>query len=190
MLVPAAVWFLSYAQYFAAGHTWSQFVELQRQALYFNMHLKTAHTYASPSYTWIIDYRPVWYYFQGGDVYRGVIAIGNPFLWWLATLGLVLAVVLAVLRRSTLLLPAAIIIALLYFPWFAASRTSFLYYMTPVAPFMAILVAGMLLLYAGPRTAAQTRRRRDGRGRRRDRRPVGVRRQGRRVALLDPAGHA
>lgn len=149
VLVPAAVWFVSYAQYFAAGHTWSQWVELQRQALYFNRHLKTEHTYASPSYTWIIDYRPVWYYFKGGHVYRGVIAIGNPFLWWLATLGLLVAIVLAVLRRSLLLLPAALIVVLLYLPWFAASRTSFLYYMAPVAPFMAILVAGLLLLYAG-----------------------------------------
>jgi len=149
VLVPAAVWFLSYAQYFAAGHTWSQFVELQRQAVYFNLHLKQDHTYASPSYTWIIDYRPVWYYFKGGTTYRGVVAIGNPFLWWLATLGLGVAVVLGLLRRSTLLLPAALIIALLYFPWFGASRTSFLYYMAPVAPFMAVLVAGLLLLYAG-----------------------------------------
>ncbi len=149
VLVPAFVWLVSYTQYFASGHTWSQFVELQRQAVYFNTHLKTEHTYASPSYTWIIDYRPVWYYFKGGHIYEGVVAIGNPFLWWLATLGLVVAAVLAVLRRSTLLLPAAIIVALLYFPWFAASRTSFLYYMTPVAPFMAILVAGLLLLYAG-----------------------------------------
>ncbi len=190
MLVPAAVWFVSYAQYFAAGHTWSQLVELQRQALYFNMHLKTEHTYASPSYTWIIDYRPVWYYFKGGHVYRGVIAIGNPFLWWLATLGLVVAVgargapalhCCCCRRRSSW--------SLLYLPWFAASRTSFLYYMTPVAPFMAILGRGhapalrgpgprcpdaacWVLAAAGVATA----------------RPLGLRRARGRLALLDPAG--
>jgi dolichyl-phosphate-mannose-protein mannosyltransferase len=149
VLIPIAVWMLSYTQYFTSGHTWSQFVELQRQALYFNLHLKTPHTYASPSYTWIIDKRPVWYYFQGGHAYRGVVAMGNPFLWWLATAGLVVAFALAVARRSYLLLPTALIIVLLYVPWFAASRTSFLYYMTPVAPFMAVLVAGLLLLLAG-----------------------------------------
>ena len=153
VLIPLAVWFVSYTQYFLNGHTWSQFVEMQRQALYFNLHLKTTHTYASPSYTWILDYRPVWYYFNSTPpVDRGVVAIGNPFLWWLSTLGLVIAFALALLRRSTLLLPAAIIVALLYFPWFGASRTSFLYYMTPVAPFMAVLVAGLLLVYAGTET--------------------------------------
>ncbi len=34
-------------------------------------------------------------------------------------------------------------------PWFLTTRTSFLYYMTPVAPFMAILVAAALCLFAG-----------------------------------------
>ena len=156
VLIPAGVWFVSYTQYFLNGHTWSQFVEMQRQALYFNMHLKTSHTYASPSYTWIVDYRPVWYYFNAAaNVDRGVVAIGNPFLWWLATLGMVVAFALAVVRRSLVLLPAAIIIAVLYFPWFGASRTSFLYYMTPVAPFMAVLVAGMLLVYAGTDSLAR-----------------------------------
>ena len=48
----------------------------------------------------------------------------------------------ALARRSYALLPVAAIIVVLYLPWFATSRTSFLYYMTPVAPFLAILVAG------------------------------------------------
>ncbi len=149
VLIPAGLYMLSYVQYFAAGHSWSQWVELQRQAWYFNTHLKAVHTYASASYTWLVDYRPVWYYFQGDHTYRGVIAMGNPFVWWLATLGLVVAVVLAAVRRSYVLLPTAIIVALLYLPWFATSRTSFLYYLTPVAPFLAILAAGLLLVFAG-----------------------------------------
>ncbi|HEY5168896.1 MAG TPA: glycosyltransferase family 39 protein, partial [Thermoleophilia bacterium] len=135
--LPIAVYLLSYTQYFLHGHTVADFIELHRQMVIFNLHLKATHTYASLAPTWIIDYRPVWYYFQGTTTYHGVIAIGNPFLWWLATLSLVGAVVLAVLRRSYALLPAAAIIVVLYVPWFATTRTSFLYYMTPVAPFMA-----------------------------------------------------
>jgi dolichyl-phosphate-mannose-protein mannosyltransferase len=147
-LVPAAVYMLGYVQYFLAGHTWADFVELHRQALYFNLHLHATHTYASRAYTWIFDYRPVWYYFQGKKTYHGVISIGNPFLWWLAAFSLAAAVVVAVLRKSYALLPAAAIVALLYLPWFATSRTSFMYYMTPVAPVMAVLVAGALSLFA------------------------------------------
>ncbi len=147
--IPVGVYFLSYTQYFLAGHTWADFVELHRQAIHFNLSLRATHTYASIAPSWIIDYRPVWYYFEGKKTYHGVIAIGNPFLWWMATLSLLLAVLLALLRRSYALLPAAAIVAVLYLPWFATSRTSFLYYMTPVAPFMAILVATALCLFAG-----------------------------------------
>ena len=147
--VPVGVYFLSYAQYFLAGHTWADFVELHRQAVFFSLNLHATHTYASIAPSWIIDYRPVWYYFEGKKTYHGVIAIGNPFLWWMATLSLLITLLLALLRRSYALLPAAAIIVVLYLPWFATSRTSFLYYMTPVAPFMAILVATVLCLFAG-----------------------------------------
>jgi len=149
VLVPAALYFFSYVQYFASGHTLADWWELQRQALYFSLHLKATHTYASAAPTWIVDYRPVWYYFDGTKTYRGVIAMGNPFLWWVATVGLFAAPILAILRRTTLLLPAAIIVAVLYLPWFATTRTSFLYYMTPVAPFLAILAAAALVAFAG-----------------------------------------
>ena len=149
VFVPAALYVFSYVQYFATGHTLADWWELQRQALYFSLHLKAAHTYASLAPTWIVDYRPVWYYFDGTKTYRGVIAMGNPFLWWVATLGLLAAPILAVLRRTTLLLPAAIIVVVLYVPWFATSRTSFLFYMTPVAPFLAILAATALMTFAG-----------------------------------------
>jgi dolichyl-phosphate-mannose-protein mannosyltransferase len=149
ILIPVAVYFLSYAQYFIKGHTWADFVELHRQAIYFSLHLKATHTYASVAPSWIIDYRPVWYYFQGTKKYFGVIAIGNPFLWWMATLILVIGIALALMRRTYALLPVIAIILMLYLPWFATTRTSFLYYMAPVAPFMAILVAGGLSLFAG-----------------------------------------
>jgi dolichyl-phosphate-mannose--protein O-mannosyl transferase len=147
--LPIAFYLLSYAQYFVAGHTVADFIELHRQAVIFSLNLRATHTYASLAPTWIVDYRPVWYYFEGTTTYRGVIAIGNPFLWWLATLSLVAAAVLTFLRRSYALLPVAAIIVLLYVPWFLTQRTSFLYYMTPVAPFMAILLAGALCLFAG-----------------------------------------
>ena len=149
VVLPIIVYLLSYTQYFLAGHTLADFRELHHQMITFNLHLKATHTYASLAPSWIIDYRPVWYYFEGTKTYHGVIAIGNPFLWWLATLSLVAAVVLTLLRRSYALLPVAAIIVALYVPWFLTTRTSFLYYMTPVAPFLAILVATSLCLFAG-----------------------------------------
>jgi dolichyl-phosphate-mannose-protein mannosyltransferase len=151
IVLPVALYVASYAFYFAAGHSWSEWVELQRQALTFNLHLSQSHTYASKSPTWILDVRPVWYYFQGKTTYYGVVAIGNPVLWWGTALSLVALPIMALVDRDRRLAMPALLVALLYFPWFAATRTSFLYYMTPVAPFMAVLVAAGLQRLTGQR---------------------------------------
>lgn len=150
VLLPALVYVASYAQYFAAGHGLADWRELQRQMWHFNLNLSAPHSYASAAPTWILDYRPVWYSFTDvGGRYFGVVAMGNPFLWWAATGALLVAPVAALTRRAAGLVGPALLVAALYFPWFAATRTSFLYYMTPVAPFLAILVAAALAAIAG-----------------------------------------
>jgi dolichyl-phosphate-mannose--protein O-mannosyl transferase len=149
IVLPAALYVLSYVLYFVHGHGWSDWVELQRQMVTFNFHLKATHTYASLSPTWIVVARPVWYFFEGKVEYHGIVAMGNPLLWWTSILALVALPVTAIIERNRALVMPALLVALLYFPWFAATRTSFLYYMTPVAPFLAILVAAALARLAG-----------------------------------------
>ncbi len=140
--LPVGLYVASYWQYFAAGHTWAQWRELQRQMWQFNLHLHATHSYASLAPTWIADYRPVWYYFVSkNDVVHGVISIGNAFLWWSALACLLVLPFVALLRRRRGLAVAPLLVAVLYFPWFLTTRTSFMYYMQPVAPLLAVLVA-------------------------------------------------
>jgi len=148
--LPVALYVAGYWQYFVAGHTWSQWWELQRQMVTFNFGLHATHTYASHAPTWILDLRPVWYYFDGkGGVDHGIVAIGNPLLWWAATAALLVTPVVALVKRRRGLVVAPLLVAVLYFPWFATGRTSFLYYMTPVAPLLAVLVASALAALSG-----------------------------------------
>lgn len=150
LLLPAALYVASYFLYFAAGHTWSQWWELQRQMWTFNLTLKAKHTYASSADTWIVIGRPVWYYFQSrAGKFYGIVAIGNPLLWWASILALAALPVVALRRRQWMPLLPSLMVAVLYLPWFGASRTSFLYYMTPVAPFLALAVAAALAVLAG-----------------------------------------
>jgi dolichyl-phosphate-mannose--protein O-mannosyl transferase len=141
-----ALYCASYVVYFAKGrHTLSQWWALQHEMWWFNENLHATHTYASHAYTWIIDYRPVWYYYQtfNGAVH-GIISIGNPLLWWASVPALVALVALAFVRRDRELVLVPLIVALLYLPWLNTTRTSFMYYMTPVAPFLALAVATIL----------------------------------------------
>jgi dolichyl-phosphate-mannose--protein O-mannosyl transferase len=157
VVLPLSVYLLSYAQYFWSGHTWSDWLEMQRQMWHFNLTLSAPHSYASRPITWIADYRPVWYSFvDKGGMYEGVVGMGNPFLWWTAMAALVAMPIARLGRRQIVgALLTAIIVAILYLPWMAASRTSFLFYMAPVAPMLAVLVAHALRLLAeadaGPR---------------------------------------
>lgn len=142
VVLPAAIYLASYAQYFAVGHTWADFVELHRQMWHFNTTLSAPHSYASKPITWMIDKRPVWYYFNDRKgVDSGVVAMGNPFLWWTTVAALLGVPITCVWKRTRQgLLPLALVMVL-YLPWLGTDRTSFIYYMAPVAPFMAILVA-------------------------------------------------
>ncbi|MGO8685310.1 MAG: phospholipid carrier-dependent glycosyltransferase [Thermoleophilia bacterium] len=150
VIVPAAIYVASYVFYFAAGHTWVQWWEMQHQMWTFNWGLKAPHTYASAAPTWIFILRPVWYYFQSiNGQYHGIVAIGNPLLWWPSIACLLALPLVAIRRRQWLPALPTLLVVFLYLPWFAASRTSFLYYMTPVAPFLAVAVAATLALLSG-----------------------------------------
>jgi dolichyl-phosphate-mannose--protein O-mannosyl transferase len=155
-VMPAILYFASYVVYFVRGrHTLSQWWALQHEMWWFNEHLHATHTYASRAWTWIFDYRPVWYYYQQPNRVHGIISMGNPFLWWASVGALVGLVVLGVVRRRRDEFVLPLIVALLYLPWLSQSRTSFMYYLTPVAPFFALAVARILGELSGwrvPRT--------------------------------------
>lgn len=152
IILPAGLYVASYGVYFAAGHGLADWWHLQREMWTFNMNLDATHTYASLAPTWLLDVRPVWYSFEEmAAEYYGVVAMGHPVLWWSATLALIVLPVVAIVDRDRALVLPALIVALLYFPWFATTRTSFLYYMMPVAPFLAIMVTSGLARLAGDR---------------------------------------
>lgn len=100
------------------------------------------HRYLSHFYSWPLVLRPVWYYFveEAGRV-RGIVAMGCPLFWWFSLLLLGDSLV-SRLRRSapaTRFLVATILVQWLL--WAAGTTGGFLYYMLPVTPLMAILVA-------------------------------------------------
>ena len=116
-----------------------------------------AHPYCSSAISWSVSARPVSYYFQNlNDGYFLVIhAIGNPILWWLSTLSVVIitgASILTGFRKSTYLLTESSYLILGYFanyaPWLLVKRCLFIYHYLSAALFsfmaLAWLVSQML----------------------------------------------
>ncbi len=149
--LPLAVYVASYADYFASGHTLRQWLHLQGYMASYNWNYQGVKDMASPPLSWIFDITPLWYRWAltpHGAV--GLIAIGNPLLWWGAIAAFVGLVWLAWKRRDGRLAAAPLLVAILYLPWLATSRQSYIYYLTPVVPFLAIMVATALARLAGP----------------------------------------
>lgn len=124
-------------------------------------HFATA-AYQSPPWSWPLLQRPVVHYasVSHGHI-REILATGNPLTWWVGFAAAAVALA-QVLRRRDWDGPALVVaacVALSYLPWLVLAHGRsfvFLYYMTPVVPFLCLAVAWSagqlsgLLRLAGP----------------------------------------
>ncbi|HEY0387582.1 MAG TPA: glycosyltransferase family 39 protein [Gaiellales bacterium] len=102
--------------------------------------------YQSPPWSWPLLRRADAHYISvsGGNV-REVLAVGSPLIWWCGFAAAAAAVALAVRSRGTDLaaLAVALGVGCTYVPWLLLAHGRsfvFLYYMTPVVPFLCLAV--------------------------------------------------
>ena len=121
---------------------------IQTQVAIWHYHatLQAEHTYFSRWYTWPWLYRPTWYYYrQSGGTIRGIVALGNPGLWWASVPVTLWALVTGIRRRDPRRLFAGAGFCTLYLPWGVSPRTlNFGHYLFEALPY-ACLALGMLL---------------------------------------------
>lgn len=156
VLVPIAVYLLSYGQYFWMGYSWSQFEELQRQMLSYHSGLTATHQYQSRVWQWILNLRPVW--MHGGAAAPGMSAniynLGNSVIL-IGGLGLVVREYWVDRGRTWASWFAIFAYFMLWAPWAFSPRIMFFYHYTPAVPFLCILFArGLARLDGEPRRLA------------------------------------
>jgi dolichyl-phosphate-mannose--protein O-mannosyl transferase len=101
------------------------------------------HPYMSRAWTWFLLVRPVSYYWQGDpDCCREILGMGNPLLFWGAFV--VVPYLLFAWRRDWRAGVSVVPILFQYLPWLLVTRPLFLFYMTPVTPFLALAMAHAL----------------------------------------------
>ena len=127
----------------------------------FHEGLDSPHAYGSKPWSWLILGRPVSFYYQGdgvrgcgaADCSRAVLDIGTPVLWWAFIPALVWLVWRWLTSRDWR--AAAILVAFVagWVVWLQdPKRTMFLFYMTPLIPFLALGVTMGLGAILGPAT--------------------------------------
>jgi len=151
-VVPLIIYISSYTQMFLTGHTWSQFVEVQKQMWWYHTNLDAEHPYTSSAFSWPLLLRPI-YLYNGpetdGFVER-IYAFGNPFVFWFGLASFFIGVYTSWKEKNKKLGLVIFSYLVFFIPWIASPRIMFLYHYLPSIPFLCILIGYTLRRF--PRT--------------------------------------
>lgn len=150
--IPAALYTLSYVPWMLIvlpGGTWAErlaeMVREQGRVWTYHATLNATHPYFSPWYTWPWLVRPTWYYYYAGDSLRGVIALGNPALWWASVPVTLWALSSGLADKDARRLFSGLGFCLLYLPWGLSPRTlNFSHYLFEAIPYACLSLAALL----------------------------------------------
>ena len=118
----------------------------QRNVWGYHANLREPHPYFSEWWKWPLLWRPTWYFYeQKNDWVRGIVAIGNPALWWPSVPVTLYALWRGIKKRDPRYLFAAFGFLCLYLPWGVSPRKlNFGHYLFEAIPY-ACLSLGMIL---------------------------------------------
>lgn len=148
IIIPGAIYLLSYLPYMASKPDMSLWqIMLDNQKAMYNYHsgLDATHSFGSPWYTWLIDYRPIWYYSgSGAGLASGmdatIVSMGNPAIWWLGLICVIPCLYFAFKRREKGMIMVFIAYALQLFPWILVTRVCFIYHYFTAIPFLMFMI--------------------------------------------------
>ena len=131
----------------------------------FHVNLTTDHSYESYALTWPILYRPTSFFYKenlpncaSSNCAQEVLALGNPLIWWISIVALILLVINFLRSRNW---RSGTIVALFlvgYAPWLVfPERTMFYFYAISFLPFLVIAISYIAnLIYQGLKARGQS----------------------------------
>lgn len=136
----------------------------------FHVGLSSPHTYQSNPWSWMLQSRPTSFFYEGPktgeqgctvDVCsRAILDLGNPAIWWPATLALAVLLFMWALGRDWRAGAILAGFAAGYLPWFQyQGRTIFTFYSVAFVPWVVLAVTYVLALVLGRAEDGLLRRR-------------------------------
>ena len=140
-----------------------------RQAYDFHVGLDSEHPYAAHPAGWLLQLRPTNFYYRSYDYGENgcevarcgahILDVGNPLIWWLGALAILVAVVLGIVHRDGRAWASLSGIVAGYLPWLLyTDRTIFTFYAIAFEPWLILCLTYMLSLVIGPPGAEPERR--------------------------------
>ena len=138
-IIPLAIYFMSFTQFFFQGHSLTDFWHLHQQIWWYQTGLKATHSYQSTALTWPLLVRPVWFYVKYfPDKIANIYNLGNPTIFW----GGVVATVYTFFKRRFTQPIVFLLLSygLFFLPLALSPRILFLHHYLPALPFLVIIL--------------------------------------------------
>ncbi|MDP9806149.1 dolichyl-phosphate-mannose--protein O-mannosyl transferase [Trueperella bonasi] len=116
----------------------------------FHTSLDSEHTYQSQPWAWLLQMRPVSFYWRNqdnlpdgacaaDDCVAAITSVGNPFVWWLAAAALLVIIWAAIRHRDWRAWAILSGYIAMYLPWFMyLDRTIFQFYAIAFLPYVVL----------------------------------------------------
>lgn len=150
LLLPGAIYFLSYFSFFQTGHSLNQWWELQHQMWWYHTRLSATHTYQSPALSWPFLVRPVWFFVDypstslRTSLIANIYAMGNPFIWWGGLISLPFVIWRFLTKKNWQLGLVIFAYFSFFLPWVFSPRIMFIYHYLPSIPFLCLFLGWVM----------------------------------------------
>jgi dolichyl-phosphate-mannose--protein O-mannosyl transferase len=128
-------------------------INYHRDMWHFHTTLVTPHGYQANPWGWPLMLRPTSFFYESENTCAAarcsqeVIPLGNPLIWWVGVLALILLLALAVNKRFSAALPIVAAFLAGWLPWlFFTKRTVFNFYSVVYLPYTVMALAILLYL--------------------------------------------
>jgi dolichyl-phosphate-mannose-protein mannosyltransferase len=164
VLLPVALYLASYAGTVSgnllaspwADGSWLRAVGRQQVSMiHFHSVASRSDMAQSPPWFWILGKSPVIYFLAIGEsTASAIVALGNPFVWWLSIPALAYAAARLIRSRDLRSAEAVIIIGFVcsYAPWFVLThvRGLYLFHFLPAVPFLCLALGFAITMIPHP----------------------------------------
>lgn len=145
VLLPVGIYVLSYIPYTNSNNCGFDGI-IQNQIDMFTYHGDTVvaseHAFSSPWYTWIINYRPIWYYSgENNGLSENISSFGNPFVWIVGFAAFIYCMYDTIKNKDKKALFLVIGYLAQLIPWIPVTRITFIYHYFPSTPFLVLMLA-------------------------------------------------
>jgi len=142
LLMSIAVYFLTYIPYMLQGHDLADVYQLQWEMLGYHSNLRVKHPYSSPWWSWPVISRPLWLTVNAlpDTNVSTIVSMGNPLIWWIGIVFVILTVERAVKDRDDTSIFIATTFLFQWVPFSFLRRVLFIYHFYINVPILILAV--------------------------------------------------